>query len=83
MPRFRPRTEFRMRFLSTFILIPRHTPKPFQLDMDETEKLETSKTSKIVVNIWYQCYHWVISHILDTMKKSESNTTQRFIKLFE
>ena len=51
--------------------------------MDETEKLETSKTSKIVVNIWYQCYHWVISHILDTMKKSESNTTQRFIKLFE
>ena len=82
MPRFRHRTEFRMRFLSTFILIPRHTPKPFQLDMDEIEKLEMSKTSTIAVHIWYQWYHCVISHILDAMRKSESNTKQKFIKLF-
>ena len=62
---------------------PRRTPEPPPIDKDEIERMEMAKTRPIPENTWYQWNDWLVKHFPESMKKSESNTKQKVINLFE
>ena len=45
--------------------------------------MEMAKTRPIPENTWYQWNDWLDKHFPESMKKSESNTKQKVINLFE
>ena len=42
-----------------------------------------TKIRLIPDNTWYQWYDWSISHILEFMKKSESDAKPEIVRLFQ
>ena len=80
----RPSPELAVRFPPTPIPRPRSTHKPFPTDVDNPGQTEMTKARSTPENTWYQWwYYWSINLIPEFMKKSESNTKQNVIRLFE
>ena len=51
--------------------------------MNESEKMKMARTRPIPEKNWYQWYNWQTNHISESMKKSESKTKQKVMRLFE
>ena len=59
------------------------TPISASFKMDQFEKSKTTQKRSLPENTWYKWYNWLISHILETMKKFAGDAKKRIIKLFE
>ena len=85
IPMSRPRSIPRpvIRIPLTPRLGTKRTPEPLPVYMDELEKAEMAKTRPIPENTWYHWYGWLINHVPESMKKSESDTKQEVMILSE
>ena len=83
MSRLRSRPRPVIRIPLTPRLGTKRTPEPLPIYMDEFEKVEMAKTRPIPENTWYGWYGWLMNHVPESMKKSESDAKQEVTILSE
>ena len=56
---------------------------PASINIDAFENSQMAKTRPLIKNTLYKWYGWLISYILEFMKKSVSDIKETIMKLFE
>ena len=72
-----------IKFSTTPIARLRRISQLLLIDMDLHEKMEMTKTRLSTENVCCQWYYWLIIHIPQSRKKSESYTKQKILRFFE